>query len=182
MYCFQNEWWQGENHQVVPGIFWSKRRYKQQCRIIAIPFITSILVPKVPFSNKILQPTWAMNFGHDLGAKKSCLWFVNLGLIWANLIFGYGPACWAIPVMLCSLIKCGHKMFNKAFRRFTCVFRFFWMGALVTKQQKDKRFCFVLRYVILGKLNWVVILMMRVQYRRQFFKRYFTYIYIYTYQ
>ena len=49
------------------------------------------------------------------------------------------------------------------------------MGALVTKQQKDKRFCFVLRHVILGKLIWVVILMMRVQYRRQFFKKYYTY-------
>ena len=50
------------------------------------------------------------------------------------------------------------------------------MGALVTKQQKDKRFCFVLRYVILGKLIWVVILMMRMQYRRQFLKKYYTYI------
>ena len=55
------------------------------------------------------------------------------------------------------------------------------MGALVTKQQKDKRFCFVLRYVILGKLNWVVILMMRVQYRRQSFKKDTLRIYIYIY-
>ena len=87
----------------------------QQCRIISIPFITSLLVP---FSNKFfianLGPG-AINFGHDLGARiKSCLGGLsNPGWIWANLIFGYEPACWGIQVMLYSLIKCDHKMFNK---------------------------------------------------------------------